>query len=329
MSKKQRSLVKEYWPVATVNFTPLSDPEIEYINNLQGNTWKAGRNAGFEDVKTAKTLLGIDMEANELYNKLHLSYPEIFYAEDDLPDQFDSRTKWSNCKTMKEIRDQSNCGSCWAFGSVEAMSDRICVAQQGNVHLSAEDVLSCCENCGNGCSGGYPTRAYQYWVRDGVVSGGVYGSKKGCYPYEVAPCHTPTPNCSHECPTPKCHHQCIPGYSKSYSEDKHFGAKSYGVRGVQNIMKELVNNGPVTAAFTVYSDFMHYKSGVYKHKTGGQLGGHAVKIIGYGTENGQDYWLVANSWTTSWGDKGYFKIAKGNNECSIESYIVTGIPKQA
>jgi len=48
----------------------------------------------------------------------------------------------------------------------------------------------------------------------------------------------------------------------------------------------LVTNGPVTAAFTVYEDFVAYKSGVYKHTTGSALGGHAVKILGYGTENG-------------------------------------------
>ncbi|XP_059146475.1 cathepsin B-like cysteine proteinase, partial [Physella acuta] len=81
---------------------------------------------------------------------------------------------------------------------------------------------------------------------------------------------------------------------------------------------------PVTAAFDVYSDFLSYKTGVYKHTTGSYEGGHAVKIIGYGTENGQDYWLVANSWNEDWGDKGFFKIAKGKNECSIESEIVAG-----
>jgi cathepsin B len=87
-----------------------------------------------------------------------------------------------------------------------------------------------------------------------------------------------------------------------------------------------MTHGPVEAAFTVYSDFMNYKSGVYKHTTGTEEGGHAVKILGWGVENGEDYWLVANSWSTSWGMDGYFKILKGVNECGIESQIVAGLP---
>lgn len=62
-----------------------------------------------------------------------------------------------------------------------------------------------------------------------------------------------------------------------------------------------MTNGPVEAAFEVYSDFMNYKSGVYKHTTGSLEGGHAVKILGWGVENGEDYWLVANSWSPAWG----------------------------
>jgi cathepsin B len=75
----------------------------------------------------------------------------------------------------------------------------------------------------------------------------------------------------------------------------------------------LVTKGPVTAAFTVYEDFVNYKSGVYKHVTGSALGGHAVKIIGYGV----DHWIVVNSWNETWGDEGTFKIAFG--ECGIDS----------
>lgn len=82
---------------------------------------------------------------------------------------------------------------------------------------------------------------------------------------------------------------------------------------VDAIKKDLIENGPVTAAFTVYEDFVNYKSGVYRHTTGSALGGHAVKIIGYG----EDYWIVNNSWNETWGDNGTFKIAFG--ECGIDS----------
>ena len=89
-------------------------------------------------------------------------------------------------------------------------------------------------------------------------------------------------------------------------------------------MNELYTNGPVEASFLVYEDFLYYKSGnmiisskiskncgeseliegVYQHVTGKYMGSHAVKILGWGTENSTAYWLAANSWNMDWGDEG-------------------------
>jgi cathepsin B len=88
-----------------------------------------------------------------------------------------------------------------------------------------------------------------------------------------------------------------------------------------------MKHGPVEAAFTVYSDFPNYKSGVYHYTSGSQLGGHAIKIIGWGVENGENHWIVVNSWNEDWGDRGTFKIRRGTNECGIEGGVVAGIPK--
>ena len=70
--------------------------------------------------------------------------------------------------------------------------------------------------------------------------------------------------------------------------------------------------------FTVYKDFMSYKKGVYTHETGSVMGGHAVKILGWGHDDksGLDYWICANSWGPKWGEDGYFRIAFG--ECGID-----------
>lgn len=89
---------------------------------------------------------------------------------------------------------------------------------------------------------------------------------------------------------------------------------------------DIYKNGPLSASMIVYEDFEHYKSGVYQHKYGKKLGAHAVKLMGWGEENGTPYWLVANSWNESWGDKGFFKILRGANECRIESRITGGYP---
>ena len=69
------------------------------------------------------------------------------------------------------------------------------------------------------------------------------------------------------------------------------------------IMHDIFHNGPVEGAFIVYEDFPTYKSGVYSHHTGEALGGHAIRILGWGEENGEKYWLAGNSWNTDWGDK--------------------------
>lgn len=73
-------------------------------------------------------------------------------SANDLPDTFDAREQWPNCPSIGEIRDQSNCGSCWAVAAVEAMSDRTCIASNGKetVDISGTDLLACCKTCGQG-----------------------------------------------------------------------------------------------------------------------------------------------------------------------------------
>jgi cathepsin B len=252
----------------------------------------------------------------------------------DRPDKFDARQQWPQCPSIAEIRDQSNCGSCWAVAAAEAMSDRICIASNGNekVDISATDLMACCRMCGMGCNGGYPTAAWRFYENTGLVTGGLYQSQ-GCEPYPFAPCehhiNGSLPPCSSSTAnTPKCSKQCQSGYTTSYSDDKHFASKAYSVSNNEEaIRKEINTNGPVEADFTVYEDFLSYKTGVYQHTSGSALGGHAVRILGWGTENNTPYWLIANSWNSDWGDKGYFKMIRGKNDCGIEAGINAGTPK--
>ena len=118
-------------------------------------------------------------------------------------------------------------------------------------------------------------------------------------------------------------------YNVTYDEDKSFGDSAYDVYGTEDhISEEIMINGPVEASFLVYEDFLTYKSGVYEHVAGEYLGGHAVRIIGWGMENvNLSYWLAVNSWNDGWGEGGYFKIKRAWNECGIEGSIVAGMPK--
>ena len=94
------------------------------------------------------------------------------------------------------------------------------------------------------------------------------------------------------------------------------------------MMQDLYANGPITGMFFVKQDFLSYASGVYDcdDKLSPMLGGHAIKILGFGEEAGTPYWLVANSWNEEWGDGGFFKIRRGQNDCQIENFVLNGGP---
>jgi cathepsin B len=307
---------------------PTSQKMVDYINYMN-TTWTAALNFDGVSLRYLKGLMGVHKD-NKKYRLPILRHEENV----EIPEAFDSRKQWPECKSISEIRDQGSCGSCWAFGAVEAMTDRICIASKGTkqFEISAEDLVSCCDSCGFGCDGGYPSAAWEYWVDSGLVTGGLYNSKQGCQPYEVKSCEHhvkgPLPPCGDIVPTPTCVHVCEKGYNVSYRNDKHFGAKAYGIASdVTQIQTEIMKNGPVEADFTVYADFPSYKSGVYQRHSDQVLGGHAIRILGWGVENSVPYWLVANSWNPDWGDKGYFKIVRGTDECGIEDDINAGLPK--
>ncbi|CAI5454187.1 unnamed protein product [Caenorhabditis angaria] len=315
------------------------DDLIDYVNEKQ-SYWTAKKQRRFshyhgESKEKKWGLMGVNHVRLSVKAKQHLSSTKD--REMAIPENFDSRENWPNCQSLRNIRDQSSCGSCWAFGAVEAMSDRICIASKGEIQvsLSADDLLSCCKSCGFGCDGGDPLAAWKYWVKTGIVTGSNYTANEGCKPYPFPPCEhhskkTHFDPCPHDLyPTPKCEKQCVSKYTdKSYNDDKFYGSSAYGVKDdVEAIQKELMTHGPLEIAFEVYEDFLNYDGGVYVH-TGGKLGGgHAVKLVGWGVENGIPYWTCANSWNTDWGEDGFFRILRGVDECGIESGVVGGIPK--
>jgi len=87
-----------------------------------------------------------------------------------------------------------------------------------------------------------------------------------------------------------------------------------------------MTNGPVEGAFTVYEDFLAYKSGVYEHKSGQQLGGHAIKVLGWGVDSGVNYWIVANSWNEDWGNGGFFNIKLGSTSAALSRASLLACP---
>eukprot|EP00796_Vickermania_ingenoplastis_P005311 gene5311-3813_t len=295
----------------------------EYVNH-QGK-WQASHDNGRLitniTLQGAKKMMGVNN-----FDVSHL--PQRVFTEEEkdlpIPESFDSALNWPDCPSLREIRDQSSCGSCWAIAAAAAITDRYCtVLNQPDIRISTANLLSCCFVCGLGCNGGWPAAAWMWWVWVGLAT-------EQCQPY-------PFPACSHHsisdkypaCPseiynTPTCNITCT---DPAENFELHQGEKSYAVVDEENYQRELMTNGPFEVALTVYEDFLTYKSGVYTYTTGEKLGGHAVKLVGWGVLDGVPYWKIANSWNDDWGDNGYILVERGNNECGIEKSGVAGVPK--
>ncbi|XP_059654089.1 cathepsin B-like protease 2 [Cornus florida] len=306
-------------PLLKFNSQILQESIVKLINGNPQAGWKASMNPRFDNYTVGQFmhLLGVKPTPHgDLKNIPIISHPKTL----KLPRKFDARTAWPQCSTIGKILDQGHCGSCWAFGAVESLSDRFCIHFSMNISLSVNDLLACCGfMCGGGCDGGYPIYAWRYFVHHGVVT-------DECDPYfDNTGCSHP--GCEPAYPTPKCERKCI-NKNLLWKESKHFSVGAYRINSdPYNIMAEVYQNGPVEVSFTVFEDFAHYKSGVYRHMAGDVMGGHAVKLIGWGTtDDGEDYWLLANQWNRRWGDDGYFMIRRGTNECGIEDDVVAGLP---
>jgi cathepsin B len=258
--------------------------------------------------------------------------PNNLLTDAQIPESFDSATNWPQCaKMIGDIRDQSDCGCCWAFGAAEAASDRMCIATNATlmVPLSAQDVCFCASD--DGCSGGDINSPWDHIKSSGAVSGGQY---KGTGPFGAGMCADfSLPHCHHhgpqgsdpypaegsagcpsqtspQCPT-KCDADSKSGHDDFDSDKYTFTGKVQSAMGAEEIKQMIMSGGPVETAFTVYSDFENYVGGIYHHVTGDMAGGHAVKIVGWGVENNTKYWKVANSWNPYWAENGFFRIREG------------------
>jgi len=317
-----------------------------HVNSLK-TTWSAEAPRKFGSFDDVKLLLGAKLKSDADYKEFLPPKPDFLDEfAGDIPSDFDVRTAFPDCAGVSgHVGDQSSCGSCWAFGSTMAFNDRHCIATGDTTFLSTEDTTANCGilHCASmGCNGGHPGAAWNWFKGSGVVTGGGYemvGQGQTCGPYSLAPCahHVPPtdkyPACpDSEYPTPSLKECSEAAYAKEYTEDKIKAASAYDLSCgtfsasdcLEKVQRDVMQYGSATMAFTVYEDFPTYKSGVYKHVSGSQLGGHAVRLLGWGVENGEDYWLIANSWNEEWGNGGTFKIARGNNECGIEGNIQAG-----
>ncbi|XP_073649133.1 tubulointerstitial nephritis antigen-like isoform X3 [Tursiops truncatus] len=251
-----------------------------------------------------------------------------------LPRAFEASEKWPNL--IHDPLDQGNCAGSWAFSTAAVASDRVSIHSLGHMTpvLSPQNLLSCDTHNQQGCRGGRLDGAWWFLRRRGVVSDHCYpfsghgwdeaGSAPRCMMHSRAMGRGKR-QATARCPNSYVHandiYQVTPAYRLGANE--------------KEIMKELMENGPVQALMEVHEDFFLYQSGIYSHTPVSlgrpeqyrHHGTHSVKITGWGEETLPDgrtlkYWTAANSWGPAWGERGHFRIVRGANECDIESFVL-------
>ncbi|KAL1115154.1 hypothetical protein AAG570_007185, partial [Ranatra chinensis] len=214
-------------------------------------------------------------------------------TNEDVPDQFD----WRLFGAVTPVKDQSVCGSCWSFGTTGAMEGAYFVKTGHLLRLSQQALIDCSWGYGNnGCDGGEDFRSYQWIMKHGGLPlesdyGPYYGADGYCHA-EQTPMHAP-----------------ITGWVNVTSGDE------------AALRLAIFKHGPVSIAIDAsLKTFSFYSNGVFfdpdcKNKVD-ELD-HAVLAVGYGRMNGQNYWLVKNSWSNYWGNDGYVLMSSKNNNCGV------------
>lgn len=199
------------------------------------------------------------------------------------PPDFDWRN-FNGQSFVTPVRNQGNCGSCWAFATTAALESNVMIATGKNADR-AEQILLSCSGAGS-CNGGYIQYASDYIRNTGLPP-------ESYYPYTAA-----NGTCGN----------AISGWQNntSFITSWHYAGGTTSPT-VDQIKNELITYGPLVTTMDVYSDFYYYNGGVYKYTTGTLQGGHAILIVGY-DDVGQ-YFIVKNSWGSGWGESGYFRIA--------------------
>lgn len=195
---------------------------------------------------------------------------------------------------VQPVQDQSSCGSCYAFAAIGAIEGSRCRYHGLCTKLSEQEAMECT----NLCKGGWDDWVYDYTTKAG-------GSTSSSYWY-----------------TPYARNSCVTsarGRVARTKVRKHIKLPN----NAEDIRSFLFQYGPLFVAFHVYENFYNYKSGIYDFTSGKNLGGHAVLLVGYGTENGVPYWILKNSWGPYFGEKGYFRMRRGSNVANVEGWKVS------
>jgi C1A family cysteine protease len=256
----------------------------------KGATWQAGETpltAMSESDRVAHLGLRVSDEERAATQKVIQTATNLagLQAAVAAPVSVDWRNNGGNFVTP--IKDQSNCGSCVSFGTLATIESRVNIACRtpGGARDYSEAFLFYC-GCGNCCGTGWNfAPALNYCKETGVAL-------ESAFPY--------TPG----------NQPCKSGVAVSFKINGHTTAASVADR------KAAIVRGPVVGGLAVFQDFFAYTGGVYKHVSGSLAGYHAVSVVGY--DDSQKCWICKNSWGSSWGESGFFRMGYGEAEMDTQ-----------
>merc|ERR1719445_862213 len=246
------------------------------------------------------------MSAEQLEG-LHLHDP-IVMADNDIPAQLDLYKDGY----LPRVKNQGQCGSCWAFAATDALAGRHAMKNGYNVDLSEKHTLDCTyEGSRDGCNGGWGTTVYDTVGKKGIAGQNSYA------PYNAK---------DEKCPSDEEFDRL------GYKRESHVGVKSNGklhqyFHDKDALKKELVKYGPCFMAMRVFGEFSRVPTDDdYVFKCGSGSLNHAMTLVGYGTTSkGDDYWLIKNSWGSGWGDGGFVRVDM--KSCNLGSRLIALCPE--